>query len=134
MNAKTRKQIYGKYDGLCAYCGCELNGKFHVDHLIAKERFKSQIINNYQIPVYLSHLTQHDVNHIDNLMPACCSCNNYKNTFTLDDFRKQIGLLVERLNTRFTQYKIAKRYGLVLEDVKPVIFYFETIKDSYWLK
>lgn len=32
------------------------------------------------------------------------------------------GLLAEN-----TQYKIAKRYGLVTENIKPVVFYFETV-------
>ncbi len=32
------------------------------------------------------------------------------------------------LNERNTQYKIAKRYGMVTEQQKPVIFYFEQYK------
>lgn len=123
----TRRIIYDKFGGKCAYCGCELNGKFQIDHLISKEWFKVEIRDKHSVPEFLFHLTENDVNHIDNLMPACCSCNNYKHSFTLNVFREQIGLLVQRLNSTFTQYKIAKRYGLVSENIKPIKFYFETI-------
>lgn len=54
--------------------------------------------------------------------------NNYKSTFGLETFRKEIGLLVERLNKTFTQYKIAKRFGLIEETGIQVEFYFETFK------
>ena len=43
----------------------------------------------------------------------------------LEDFRSLVAGFMKHLNERNTQYKIAKRYGLVIEDQKPVIFYFE---------
>ena len=45
----------------------------------------------------------------------------------LKDFRKPVGGFVKSLNRDSTQYKIAKRYGFVVELEKPVIFYFETM-------
>lgn len=45
----------------------------------------------------------------------------------LEDFRKLIGGFVTSLNRDSTQYKIAKRYGFILEVEKPVVFYFEEI-------
>ena len=41
------------------------------------------------------------------------------------DFRKLVEGFMTHLNERNTQYKIAKRFGLVEENVKPVVFYFE---------
>ena len=121
---EERKKIYDKFGGKCAYCGCELNGKFQVDHLIPQSNFWNYVMNK-RVPPYLSHLTIDDVNHIDNLMPACGSCNNYKSTFHIELFRHEIGELVRRLNSTFTQYRIAKRFGLIKETGMNVKFYFE---------
>jgi hypothetical protein len=46
----------------------------------------------------------------------------------LEDFRQLVAGFMKHLNERNTQYKIAKRYGLVTEQEKPVIFYFEQHK------
>ncbi len=43
----------------------------------------------------------------------------------LEDFRQLVAGFMKHLNERNTQYKIAKRYGLVTEQLKPVVFYFE---------
>ncbi len=58
-------------------------------------------------------------------MPACASCNINKHAMKLEDFRQLVAGFMKHLNERNTQYKIAKRYGLVIEQEKPVIFYFE---------
>jgi len=125
MNKKARELVYSKYNGRCAYCGCELNGIFQADHLIPKEHFDTHITNNWRVPEFLIHLKVGDKDHLDNMMPACGSCNNYKNSMDLETFRTQIGLLLNRLNERFTQYKIAKRFGFIKEDKKEVKFYYE---------
>ncbi len=44
---------------------------------------------------------------------------------SLEDFRKLVGGFIKSLNRDSTQYKIAKRYGFVVEVEKPVVFYFE---------
>jgi 5-methylcytosine-specific restriction endonuclease McrA len=115
MTKKDRQIVFNKYKGRCAYCGCELQKGWHVDHL-------EPIYRN----LYKKGCMRPENENKDNLMPSCASCNNYKNTFGLETFRKEIGLLVSRLNSTFTQYKIAKRFGLVSEIQKKVIFYFET--------
>jgi 5-methylcytosine-specific restriction endonuclease McrA len=123
----ARKEVYDKCNGRCAYCGAELNGKFHVDHVVPQEQFKQHISSSVYVPDFLKHLTEYDVEHIDNKLPACGSCNNYKSSMHLELFRSQIGELVTRLNKRFTQYKIAKRFGQVEEKETPIIFYFEKL-------
>lgn len=46
----------------------------------------------------------------------------------LEDFRLLVAGFMKHLNERNTQYKIAKRFGLVVEQEKPVVFYFEQFK------
>lgn len=122
-----RKKVYDKFGGKCAYCGCELNGKFQVDHVIPQSLFTFFIGNKHKVPTFLSHLTLGQVNHIDNLFPACCSCNNYKDAYDIERFRAEIGLFRERLNKLSTHYKFSIRYGLIQEIEKPIVFYFETL-------
>lgn len=39
ISKSTRKEIFKKYNGKCAYCGCELNiDSFQIDHIIPKRR------------------------------------------------------------------------------------------------
>lgn len=67
-------------------------------------------------------------NDINNLMPSCRMCNFYKNTFSIEVFRKHLETLHERLQKTFI-YRLALKYGFVVEIKKEVIFYFESYKD-----
>ena len=107
----VRVKVYEKYDGHCAYCGCELEYKdMQVDHLV---------------PLYW-HGGEDD---LSNYMPACRSCNFYKSTMTLEKFREQLNTICERLEKDFT-YRMARKYARVVEwDRKiPVVFYFEQVE------
>ena len=66
--------------------------------------------------------------HIDNQNPACASCNINKHSMSLEQFRKSIQGFMKHLNEVSTQYKIAKRYGLITETNIEVKFYFERLK------
>ena len=46
---------------------------------------------------------------------------------SLEEFRDLITGFMKHLNEINTQYKIAKRYGLVSETIKPIVFYFERV-------
>lgn len=127
---KKRALIYNKFGGFCAYCGCELNGKFQVDHVIPQALFWNHVRYKKRVPSFLSHLNESDLNHPDNLVPACQSCNNYKSTMDIETFRSELGKLVERLNKNSTQYRIAKRYGMVEEKEIKIKFYFEKFISS----
>ena len=103
---KNREQVYKKYNGHCAYCGCELALKeMQVDHI--------QSVYWYD-----------GANDIENYNPACRMCNFYKSTMPIEDFRKQLGKLTSRLKDIFI-YRLAKKYGLIQEVEKPIKFYFE---------
>lgn len=122
-----RKSILAKTNGRCAYCGDLVTGKFQVDHIISQRNFEWHLKNNHKVPAFLSHLKLSDLNHPDNLFAGCCSCNNYKSSMDLETFRKELGLLISRLNKTSTIYRISKRFGNVQEIQKPIVFYFETL-------
>lgn len=52
-----------------------------------------------------------------------------KSSETLEAFREKIAGFINSLNLYHTQYKFAKRYGLVEETKKEVRFYFEMFAD-----
>lgn len=113
-NKNRRQLIFEKYDGRCAYCGCELQKGWHEDHI--EPIIRSLKDNTCERP---------ENNNIDNLNPSCRSCNIQKNSYTLEQFRRNISQFVNSLNKYSTQYKFAKKYGLVLETEIEVKFYFE---------
>ena len=125
MTRKERREIiYNKFGGSCAYCGVDLKPGWHVDELLPVRRNmkwnsdKRRYIHDgtYEHPERL---------HIDNQMPSCPSCNINKHSMSLDDFRSLIKGFVVSLNRDSTQYKVAKRYGLIFECDAEVEFYFE---------
>lgn len=65
---------------------------------------------------------------IENLMPSCQSCNHYKSTFSLEEFREQLMLLRERLNKQHKIYSISKRYRLIEEKPNKIVFFFKKPK------
>jgi 5-methylcytosine-specific restriction endonuclease McrA len=128
MKKTDRQKIYDKYDGRCAYCGEEIKFKdMQVDHVISKRFFRWHIENKYKIPSFLLHLKEEDVNHIDNLFPACRVCNKWKSALHLELFRDELSAQIKRLNNYSSNYRIVKKYGLVKEEIKPIVFYFETL-------
>lgn len=129
MNKKDRQLIFDKYGGRCSYCGDELQKGWHVDHI-------EPIVRDFEWDKGNGRFKQTGTsrrpeNHnTDNYNPSCASCNIQKNSFSLEEFRKNIKNFVNSLNLYNTQYKFAKRYGLVKEVNKEVIFYFETIDNE----
>ena len=123
---EKRKIIFNKYGGKCAYCGAEIELKnMQVDHIIPQRNFETCIKNNFLVPAFLSHLTLNDINNYDNLLPTCRVCNNWKRTHDLELFRRELSEQIDRLNKRSSNYRIAKKYGLLIETLKPIVFYFE---------
>ncbi len=112
---KLREQVYAKYNGHCAYCGCELEYKdMQVDHIE---------------PVYWAEIGRLKPNEtIDNYMPSCRACNFYKSIFSIEQFRHNLQEVLMRNVRRAFDYRLAVKYGLVVENVKPIKFYFEKEK------
>lgn len=110
ISKALRHTVYKKYGGRCAYCGNDIEyDAMQVDHLYSVYRGGT--------------------NDIGNLMPSCRMCNFYKNTYTLEEFRRQLGLLKGRLEKDFT-YRLALKYGLIEEKEVDIHFYFEEVFDG----
>ena len=108
ISKKLREQVYAKYDGHCAYCGREIAIKdMQVDHFIPKHGW-----------------SESGSDDIENLMPACRMCNHYKRCHDLETFRTYITEIPRKLRENYI-YKIGVVYGNVIENDKPIQFYFE---------
>lgn len=106
-----RRRVYEKTNGHCAYCGCELEySNMQVDHVIPR--------------------ANGGTNDFNNLLPACRSCNHRKGTSTVESFRKQVELFTSVLERDSVTYRNAVRFGLVIPNPHPVIFYFEKQKSE----
>jgi 5-methylcytosine-specific restriction endonuclease McrA len=114
MNQRDTIQL--KYNNKCAYCGNELQKLWHIDHI-------EPIVRNIDGTCENPHLKK----DINNLNPSCPSCNIMKNSNSLERFRVIIKQFVNSLNEYSTQYKFAKKYGLIQENNIEVKFYFETL-------
>lgn len=138
MKKADRQIVFDKFGGNCAYCGDPLKKGWHVDHLvpIRRNRFWERShkvhVNTQSETIRAGRWVDKgclnpEAECMDNYMPACASCNINKHSMSLEEFRNLISGFMKHLNERSTQYKFAKRYGLVKETVQPVIFYFETL-------
>ncbi|UXD67725.1 HNH endonuclease [Sphingobacterium faecium] len=126
LNKQQREQLKQKYGGHCAYCGDLLPDRWHADHIEPIKRTMKYDKDKFMF-VYDGGCERPENNHIDNFNPSCPSCNIIKHANTLEGFRKIIGGFITSLNRDSTQYKFAKRYGLLEEREVEVKFYYEMI-------
>jgi hypothetical protein len=109
---ELRSQVLEKTSGLCGYCGEELSEKgWHVDHII---------------PVASS-----GPDDIMNLMPACSKCNNYKSSLTLEQFRHEIQMQVERARKYSVNFRMAERFKQITVNETKIMFHFEKIGQTF---
>ncbi len=148
MTKKEREQIRNKFSNRCYLCGCQLGKSFHIDHIEPVGRRRKYIPGHYEDKdgnhVYVNMTG--DLKYVQgkyildgydypdrlvtsNLNPACASCNINKHQMSIEQFREQIKGFLNHLNNHSTQYKLSRRYGLVEQTDKPVVFYFETLQD-----
>lgn len=129
MKKEERIKVHQKFGGKCAYCGCDIELKgMHVDHKEPiRRRYKWDKEKRKMMP---DGCDNPEADCLENYMPACASCNIQKHSMDLEGFRKAIGQFINSLNSYHNQYKFAKRYGLVEETAKPVVFHFETIQQA----
>jgi len=115
-NSLTRDLIFKKYNGHCAYCGIKIERiSFHIDHIQALRR--GDRIHSKK-----------GKDSIENYNPSCPSCNSSKNVLSIEDWRREIQLKINRINRDSAQYRILKRFGLIKETNNAVVFYFETLE------
>jgi 5-methylcytosine-specific restriction endonuclease McrA len=107
--ADVRRRVLSRFDGLCGYCGAKPKS-LCVDH----------------IHPYASTRD----NREENLMPACRQCNNFKGIFTVEQFRRELELQVERGLKHSVNFRMALKYCQILDVSCPVVFYFEKVKNE----
>lgn len=111
ISKAKRQQVYEKYNGRCAYCGNPMEYKdMQVDHFIAKRGYHEEGSDD-----------------LSNLMPACRTCNHYKRANPLELFRRYIQEIPKKLRNNYI-YKVGLAYGNVIENEKPIEFYFEKVE------
>lgn len=120
---KERDKIKAKYGGKCAYCGNTLPDKWHVDHF--KPVVRDFVLVKDKGFVQNGKMLNPENDNFDNKVPSCPSCNILKSSGTIEEFRRLVSNFTTSLNRDSTQYKAAKRYGLIKEIDKKVTFYFE---------
>lgn len=109
LTQRDRREVYDKMDGHCAYCGCKLRYEdMQVDHVVPLEGWSEQGSDD-----------------LSNMLPSCRSCNHYKRANTLEGWRKQLEATPYTLMRDDVTYKNAVRFGLVIQNPHPVVFYFE---------
>ena len=122
MKREIRELVYKKYNGKCAYCGKEIEYKeMQVDHIFPQKRkhwLKSDGMKK------MENLNFNNINDFENLNPACRRCNHYKRALTLNDFRKLLLSLHERIEKQYID-KVAIDYGVIILKPFDGKFYFE---------
>jgi len=111
LSKKRREAIYNSYNGKCAYCGCKIEyRKMQVDHIVPLCNGGEDVIGN--------------------LLPACRSCNQRKDTLSLEKFRQNIEDFLKVLKRDSSTYRNAVRFGLIIPNPHPIKFYFEKTEDQ----
>lgn len=110
---ELRQAVYDKYNGHCAYCGCEITLKeMQIDHIESKWHAELR--------------GEETDNSIENLMPACRQCNFYKGAMVIEKFRKALTDTLLPNITKSFQWRLAEKYHLVEKhNTEGVKFYFE---------
>lgn len=110
---KVRDEILNRTERKCAYCGCSLDGQmFALDHVVP--------------------LRKGGKDEVENLVASCIQCNHYKDTMDVDQFRKNLMAIPERLAERSLAGRIAEKFGM-LQKPEYTIFWFEWFLPP-WMK
>lgn len=106
LSARERKYFFDMYKGRCAYCGTRITFRgMHIDH-------KQPLANGGD-------------DSLENMFPACRSCNHYKHTLDIEGFRTYLEGIPKRLERDCIAYQVGARYGIVKIGESKVKFYFE---------
>ena len=146
LTKKQRELLFARFDGRCAYCGCELGRGWHADHVEpigrdwtfpqAMKRWKESVARfdrrglgpeaAGKMPIDRGcDFPERDC--WENLMPACRPCNIDKHANTLEGWRGMLGDRVRVLRDNYSAFRHAERFGLVLATNQPVVFHFEKV-------
>lgn len=123
LSKKQRQDLRIKFGGYCAYCGggpehILLPEKgWHVDHVVPVIRVSVGMV-----------APEND--KIENLFPSCASCNSFKSVHSIECFRGELVEQVSRARLYSLNFRLAERFGQVVETASPVVFWFEKYRSS----
>lgn len=127
LTKAQREQLKSKFGGHCAYCGCDLNGKWHADHIESVKRDLKWTENGLTTT---GTMKKPHLDTIENMNPACPPCNINKGSLPLEAWRDQIKRYEQSLVKFHNIFNHAQRFGLVKFTDKPVVFFFETYQQG----
>lgn len=130
LTRKQRERLRMKFGGRCAYCGCVLPEKgWHADHVQAVLRKSERCMKAAEKGIFRLKTTgevfRPEADCPENIFPSCAPCNLLKTTYSLEMFRKQVSLQVERGRRSSVNFRTAECFGLISVVNKPVVFWFE---------
>lgn len=129
LSKKKREALRMKFGGKCAYCGCELTGRWQADHVspVLRVGTWTRMANGSSklVPTGQMHRPEND--REDNLFPACAPCNNDKHASSLENWRSRLEDLIGVCHRNHSAYRHALRFGLLHPTPKRIVFYFETL-------
>ena len=116
LTPAKREQLRMMFGGKCAYCGCELTGKWHMDHVEAVCRDE----NGWKMRKPQNHRK-------GNFYPSCTACNILKASGSPEDLRVSLTYMahsVPKIRT-YSHVRHLMRFGKLTIDPEPVVFWFE---------
>jgi 5-methylcytosine-specific restriction endonuclease McrA len=126
LKKAEREAVFQKFDGHCAYCAEQLPDKgWHADHMLPVGRITRYCTAKRRyIYTGVSRNPQND--NLENLVPACKSCNLLKRDMSIEQFRTLLQNFTRSLTRDDVRYRAAKRFSTIVETEIPVIFLFES--------
>lgn len=110
LTKTERLLIFNKFNQKCAYCGSKLNyNEMTADHVVP--------------------LNKDGTDEINNIYPACRSCNHHKGSFTVGQFKKELEKTAMKLSKSNAMFRLAVKYGLV--EIKDKEIRFECERRKY---
>lgn len=124
----NRQQVYNKYNGHCAYCGCELTLKsMQVDHIVSRAYY---FYHELGMKGY-EEKPSYNIDDYENLNPSCMSCNKRKESTDLETFRRALEHCPQSMLSTNANFKQMVRYGQIrLVNDGKIEFYFEKFKNE----
>lgn len=129
LSKKNRKIVWDKSKGFCWYCGCDIpfESKWHADHFEPVYRVCNYVRDGkYKLKrEFTGEMINADKDTIENQVPSCAKCNNFKMTFDVEFFRSELEAQIDRARKSSVNFRNCERFGLI--EVKPakVVFWFE---------
>lgn len=132
LSKKEREALRMMFGGRCAYCGIDLTGKWHADH-VEPVRRKIEYLHGettaagYTKSRATGEFYSPENDHKDNLFPACVKCNILKADGNVENFRSMLAYFVGSIPRIATYSHVHHllRFNMVKFSAEPVVFWFE---------